>query len=159
MNEPQNDDIDHINIYSKGKSELGRLLSNFANTPFVLPEDGKFASIEGYWYWLLCEPNQREQLRCLHGFEAKKLGRELPRRCDMESEILFRTKICNAILEKISQNLNIKELMITSVLPFDHYYVYDGKMVRTKYDWLVRFFEKVRIELKSSSSQKSLDLF
>lgn len=31
---PEMDGIDHINVYSKGKTELGKLLSNFARTPF-----------------------------------------------------------------------------------------------------------------------------
>lgn len=50
------DGIDHINIYSKGKTTLGRMLSNFACTPFTHPEDGKFASIEDI----------RRQLRIQH---------------------------------------------------------------------------------------------
>jgi len=64
----RNDDgLSHINIYSKGMTELGRLLSNFANTPVNTPQDGKFTSIEGYWYWLLGKNDNREVLRTLHG--------------------------------------------------------------------------------------------
>ena len=47
---PSTDGIDHINIYSKGKTSLGRWLSNFAKSP-IETEDGHFDSIEGYWYW------------------------------------------------------------------------------------------------------------
>jgi len=45
------DGIDHINLYSRGHTELGQYLSNFAYTP-IQTEDGRFNSIEAYWYWL-----------------------------------------------------------------------------------------------------------
>ena len=48
---PDNDGIDHINTYSKGKTELGKLLTNFAHTPFVHPKYGEFQSVEGFWYF------------------------------------------------------------------------------------------------------------
>jgi hypothetical protein len=32
------DGVDHINVYSKGKTELGRMLSNFYPSPFTLRE-------------------------------------------------------------------------------------------------------------------------
>ena len=52
MFQPNEDGITHINICSKGKTELGRLLSNFAHTPFWLQGAGRFESVEGYWFWL-----------------------------------------------------------------------------------------------------------
>ena len=45
MIDPKLDGIEHINIYSKGKTELGRLLTNFAQTPFIHPEYGRFESV------------------------------------------------------------------------------------------------------------------
>ena len=47
MINPQNDGVDHINIYSKGLTELGRFLSNFEHI-LITTEDGDFNSIEGY---------------------------------------------------------------------------------------------------------------
>ncbi len=70
----EEDGITHINIYSKGKTELGRLMSNFALSPFSVPQHGEFKSIEGYWYWL---STGDESLRDLYGYEAKKAGRKL----------------------------------------------------------------------------------
>jgi hypothetical protein len=43
---PSEDGVTHINVYSRGNTELGRLLSNFAHTPFSHPEFGEFASVE-----------------------------------------------------------------------------------------------------------------
>ena len=44
------DGMTHINVYSKGKTEIGRWLSNFAYSPIDLGNEGYFSSIEGYWY-------------------------------------------------------------------------------------------------------------
>lgn len=47
---PEEDGITHINIYSKGSTELGRLLSNFAHRKAVLSEAekwiGKYLTVE-----------------------------------------------------------------------------------------------------------------
>ena len=42
---PIDEGVTHINIYSKSKLELGKLLSNFAKTPFTHPVYGEFASV------------------------------------------------------------------------------------------------------------------
>jgi len=47
----EEDGVTHINIYSKGRTTLGQMLSNFEDSPFTC-EDGNFRSIEDYWYWL-----------------------------------------------------------------------------------------------------------
>lgn len=159
MFQPENDGIDHINAYSKGKTELGRLLSNFANTPFVLPEDGRFESIEGYWYWLLSNSPDREELRSLYGFEAKKRGQELINPIFIEKDDDFKEKINKALIAKIDQNEDIKNALIDSELPFDHYYVYSDKMVRTKYDWIIKSLEKIRLGLKYAPRPQEVDLF
>ena len=43
---PDNDGIDHINVFSRCKTKLGRILSNFAYTPFVY-EGINYKSVEG----------------------------------------------------------------------------------------------------------------
>ena len=72
---PDTDGIDHINIYSKGKTELGRLLTNFAHTPFTFPLHGAFSSVEAFWYYAktgFLHP----QLKPLYGFRAKEEGKK-----------------------------------------------------------------------------------
>jgi predicted NAD-dependent protein-ADP-ribosyltransferase YbiA (DUF1768 family) len=93
------DGITHINIYSKGKTTLGRELSNFANTPIEVT-DGYFESIEGYWYWLGSSNKDKELLRNMSGFQAKQYGRNLG--CsDWSDSSLFKLKIYNAMLSKL----------------------------------------------------------
>jgi hypothetical protein len=137
---PELDGFTHINVYSKGNTLLGRLLSNFASTPFEHPEDGKFASVEGYWYWLSCRDNR---LRDAVGFDAKRLGRELrvPDYCKDEE---FIHKICLAIRSKLDQNPGIKTLMKANSLPYAHYYVYKDKVVEPEEGrWVIEYIQSL----------------
>jgi hypothetical protein len=139
---PENDGVDHINIYSKGKTELGRFLTNFAHHPTFTP-DGYFASIEGYWYWLSCK---NDKLRHVWGFKAKELGREL-RAKDWVEDPEFKGKIKAAIKNKV-ENSPLKDTFKNSTLPFAHYYVYSGKVVEVpKSDWIIEYITQLREEM------------
>ena len=155
--DPLRDGVDHINVYSKGRTELGRLLSNFAQTPFDCI-DGHFESVEGYWYWLLAvkEPVNREleRLRSLHGFEAKRVGKEIEN-IDRTRPVTreFRECIYNAFAAKLKANPRVQELLKASTLPFKHYYVYErGVQVLPEFDWLMVYWENLRDEAQGSES-------
>jgi predicted NAD-dependent protein-ADP-ribosyltransferase YbiA (DUF1768 family) len=65
-----------LNVWSRSDEEIGRLLSNFAHTPFEL--DGiAYASVEGFYVSLLIQSStsRREKTRRLWGLRAK---REMP---------------------------------------------------------------------------------
>ena len=137
------DGVDHINIYSKGETELGRFLSNFSGHK-VITNDGEFASIEGYWYWLNAQGSQREVLRKAAGWEAKKIGREL-RAADWGKDNLFKMKIAHAMLSKLILHPEIFKLFQESTLPFRHYYVYGGKINEPREGrWIVNLWEYLR---------------
>jgi len=72
-----------LNIYSRSEEEIGRLMSNFACTPFVL--DGvEYASVEGFYVSLLfLEPAKRQRLGRLYGPVVKRMGKKssLKRTC------------------------------------------------------------------------------
>lgn len=113
---PETDYTDHINVFSGSKCLVGRLLSNFAHTPFELIGDlpwglcGPFASIEALWYAArvravgLSEAAV-DRLRPLHGFEAKKVGRRLLKSTDYpktpELAELHRTVVEAGLLAKL----------------------------------------------------------
>ncbi len=148
-NIPSQEGETHINIYSKSKLELGRLLSNFAYSPFQC-EDGRFNSVEGYWYWL---NTKDERLKKLYGFDAKKLGRELVKN-EIDTEE-FQSKIKSAITNKIYQNPKIKHLLNESSLPLDHYYYYGDInnpqiIYLPQYQWIVDTITSIRTELRSN---------
>jgi hypothetical protein len=135
----QTDGIDHINIYSQGKTELGRFLSNFTRYP-IETEDGPFQSIEGYWYWL---SSNDDKLRELYGWQAKKYGREIKAKDWMDDEE-FKRKICSAIKTKVESSKYLEQLQKCE-LPLDHYYVYGGKVIRPKEGrWIIDFIESLK---------------
>ena len=138
--DPRNDGIDHINVYSKGKTEIGRWLSNFTYAP-ITTEDGKFNSIEGYWYWL---STKDDSLRKLSGFAAKKKGRELKGEDWLTSKD-FKHKIRKAIHNKLCSYPNMMDIFLKTELPIVHYYVFKDKVVVPKEGkWLMDFLEEYR---------------
>lgn len=137
---PEDDGITHINIYSKGKTEIGRWLSNFAYAPIVT-EDGPFNSIEGYWYWLSCRD---ESLRDLSGFKAKFQGRA-SRGKDWVEDPEFKAKITEAITIKLETYSDKYEEFRKTNLPLTHYYYFDNKKVNvTNADWILKHLECLR---------------
>lgn len=163
---PEMDGIDHINIYSRSRIKLGRELSHFANMPINIPEHGAFSSVEGYWYWLSCH---RDELRELHGLEAKKVGRELRRanrqlpdtHPDKKFAINenFNELIMAANRIKIDTYPDLKHQLVSSSLPLVHYYVVtkNGKRVSQEMDhgsWIWEDISRYRSELKGQPEEK-----
>lgn len=152
---PDQDGYDHINVYSKGRTVIGVALSNFTRAPFTC-SDGRFASVEGYWYWLSVPKDEpkRDLLKSAYGFQAKKLGRDL-RGDDWTSTDEFKAKILEALDAKIEQNPQLKEVFMESTLPFKHYYVFEstkgglpGIYEEKSGQWMLDFFEQKRSDLK-----------
>ena len=134
----ENDGIDHINVYSKGKTELGRFLSNFAYSPIKI-EDGNFNSIEGYWYWLSCKD---EKLRNLYGYYAKQYGRSVGG-LDWQDSEEFKNKICKAIDIKINNNPSKLQELNNLKIPLVHYYNYGGRIIEPKEGkWIIEHISK-----------------
>lgn len=141
---PDTDGIDHINIYSKGKTELGRLLTNFAHTPFVFPPYGEFASVEAFWYYAKTG-FIHESLKPLYGYKAKEEGKKY--------EVVvcqnFEELILEAIRCKLRQNKHLRMLLTNSTLPLTHYYAYgqpsNWKIVdQSKYRWQLDEISRIR---------------
>jgi hypothetical protein len=154
--DPKQDGITHINVYSKGATPLGKFLSNFAPIPVVTEEDGEFLSVEGYWYWLLCDPKpSRDQLRKLYGFQAKNVGRMLStnKNWPTDGNVEFQNKILYAIKYKILNSAFLEEFK-NSTLPFAHYYVFAGKVVDTdRGKWMLEFLESFRTLLRDGEQK------
>lgn len=134
---PDTDGVDHINVYSQGKTQLGRWLSNWACVP-IETEDGHFDSIEGYWYWI-GTPDDR--LRTLSGYAAKKLGKELRKKLghdwQAEERYEFKEKISKALrLKARTSELACRALWLNR-LPLRHYYVFGGEVKRAGHGWVL----------------------
>lgn len=111
-----------INIHMfQATCYLGKALSNMARDPFIC-KDGKFASIEAYWYWL---STGAEELRPLWGWDAKKLGREL-REIYCVDVVDFEHRICEAVKIKIANNPKLLEAFQKNNEQFTHTGIYHG---------------------------------
>lgn len=167
---PDEDGITHINVWSKGRTELGRLASNFAHTPFIHPEYGHFSSVEAFWYWL-STGKQYNELRSLYGFDSKKAGRILQEKREAELRASpdyvidasgtamkyhgfpevqdFVEQIKKAILCKVEQNERFRTLLKESTLPLAHYYVWGNSpnykvSVPQQYAWTWQYIDLLR---------------
>lgn len=144
---PEEDGITHINIYSKGATDLGRWLTNFAHVPFTHPTYGEFNSIEALWYYA-STGFQHEHLRELSGFNAKQVGKKIPKvgivTDGTEDSSEFASIIKTGIRAKLIANPKMLGALIDTHLPLAHYYVYGGKAVHAGYEWIVLYIEDIR---------------
>lgn len=143
---PGTDGINHINMYSKAKTKLGKFLTNMSNVP-VKTQHGVFESMEGYWYWL-STGMRHDSFREANCFEAKKVGRSMERVADPS----FQRYIKEAMRAKLEQYPRMAELFKKSELPFTHYYYYGDEDDRTvifpAYDWITKEWEFLRKEYR-----------
>lgn len=154
MIDPTQDGKTHINIYSKGKTPLGRFLTNFAKHELTLPE-GTFQSLEGYWYYLTTKEKPPELFH-LSGFDAKNLGIMLTQVKVPQEE--FQAKIKKAMDLKIKSSSYWLEEFTKSELPFVHYYVFNKgavKDVTDKYQWIMNHWEARRTLLKERQKRNA----
>lgn len=139
---PETDGKDHINAYSKSKSALGKRLTNMAGIPVTIPHEGTFETMEGYWYWLStgCD---HEEFRYVDGFNAKKIGKNMPRTQHPD----FKDKIRYALWLRFEQNPTLKENLIKSTLPIVHYYAWnddDRTVTYPLFDWVTEELSLLR---------------
>lgn len=155
---PANDGVDHINVYSRGHTQLGQALSNFSHYAIDHPKYGFFASLEAFWFWL-SSGKQHNDLRRLYGSSARTLGLK-KLRVDMDKDE-FEREIGDAIRLKISQNRQLAQALKKSTLPFRHYYVYgtNPPVIREKsaHKWQMELLEQIRTDLKLGRSIKLSD--
>jgi hypothetical protein len=145
MFDPSKDGINHINVYSQGKTFLGTFLSNWYKYPVRLDNIGTFDSIEGLWYWLSTRDNR---LKTMSGFAAKQLGRSLPKVVTLPDDE-FKCTIKQAIKIKVAGGPQYTNF-VDSTLPFAHYYMFNGKQVDAGHKWIIEYLEQLRTELKEA---------
>lgn len=146
--DPSEDGYTHLNAYSKGRTKIGRMLSNFAFSPFTLEPFGTFNSMEGFYYWYITGQEHNE-LRKLSGSTAKVQGQKFKRVItsftDEDLEV-----IQNAMVAKIFQNPEIMQGLRDSTLEIVHYYVMHGRVIRldNEHDWFVNTLVLIRDALQ-----------
>ena len=146
-----NDGRDHINVYSQGRTQLGVFLSNWYRYPMILGDLGRFESVEGLWYYL---SRRDERLRNMSGYAAKRLGSSLPKVATLSDE-MFKEIIKMALKKKVAGGPFYFQF-VNSVLPFDHYYLFNTRQVDAENKWLIEYLEELRSELKNNLNKGSI---
>lgn len=136
----EEDGVTHLNVYSKARTKLGKFLSNFAHTPLET-EDGRFESLEGYWYWLR---NRNEEMRSLHGYEAKRLGKMFAWHVPQIGYSEFEAKFKAALTAKLNAYPGALEDLKKCDLPLTHYYVFSGVVKEAGHLWVIEHLDSLR---------------
>lgn len=170
---PATDGIDHVNIYSRARTEEGKVLSNFARTPFTM-HGQRFESVEGFYQSLLFDQEEeRRQIAGMFGGPAKacqkrsvkKIGDPIRlwdgRVVPYEGEE-FDEEIRQSMREKLRQNPTAAEaLRSTERLPLTHYYVMWGRPLQPKGErgFLADCMTALREELREGQEPLSEEQF
>lgn len=146
------DGVDHINAYSRGKTTLGKFLSNFYPVEIII--DGKkFASVEGWWYW---QSLNRQNITNID--HMCKLAKQPAKLTGKDFHIVRKLEVLSPEIEKlkevyflkINSNEAMKKLLAECTLPITHYYDYAGKRVQ-HYAWTGELWNEIRDELKNAN--------
>lgn len=155
--EPNEDGITHVNVFSKSRNKLGRMLSNFAETP-IDSEEGHFVTVESWWYWTkmnninasclipIFTDEQLSEMKEKVGKEAKSYFRALYKDDSTEfSPTKEQLKITYKL--KLEQHPHIKEMLILNELPLTHYYMmFDKKVSADSTLWTALLWEEIKME-------------
>lgn len=121
---PLEDGVSHINVYSKGKTQLGRWLTNPSPLGFHHPVHGRFRSVEGFHYFLKNGTKDKSYAE-LNGFEARRKG--IAEKYLNQKNPDFDRLMRSAWLCKITQHQCLYELVLANELPLAHYYYYGNE--------------------------------
>lgn len=148
---PELDGVDHLNVYSRARTEVGRWMSNFTveSPPVVFGSDGAFASVEGYWFWLL---SGGDGLRTLGGAEAKRAGSAVRGHAQGQfrssEDPGFKVKIEEAIRARAERRPDMVALLQSDRyrdLPLEHYYVdRNNRPIMAGHRWVLDVWTRVR---------------
>lgn len=153
---PSLDGVTHCNIYSRGKTRLGRLCSNHADVAIEHPIYGHFRNMEGLWYYLRTGM-KHESLRVISAFDAREYGKTLEKEWNAD----FNREFKMGIVAKVQGSEEIRQLLTECDLPFVHYYVYgkddNAKVIVPKgHEWQMLMWERIRDAVKHGRSFDSI---
>ena len=151
----EDDGFDHINVFSKSRSKLGRMLSNFAHTPFDIGGN-HFESVESWWYWSkmnsinkssLFQEFSTEQLveiKTLIGKSAKEYFRSL-HKGDTSPYNPSKEELKEVYQQKLIEHPEIEKMLFNNTLPITHYYVMFNKKVSAESTmWTAKLWEEIK---------------
>lgn len=132
-----------INMSSSARTNLGRLLQSTSHTPFNHINYGRFASIEGFWWWIK-SAERDDRLRTVSGKSARQLGKTFTSKPVKD----FKVFVIRALWAKVTQNrVLLKSFTANTKTPIVSFY-YSGDMNVPTVDpatvWVVKALEIMR---------------
>ena len=137
----------HINIYNRGKTNLGVLLANNTELRFGHSLYGVFMTIEGFWRYI--RTGMKDEL-----FRTLQPERLLAFSKRYEQIVVpnFQAIIAEACWMKVKAYPELLEVLKATDLPFDSYFIdIKDKNHRTRPKfayWMVSIYEEIRKALK-----------
>lgn len=155
MYKPEGDGITHINISIYGKTELGKMLSNFYNSNTKIEFDNdelEFKNLESFLCFLYLYKHdkiKRFNFLTTNGIDARKEAFQLIDELNIDIDKIMSLKstksiFSDAIKGKIKQNKKILSLLAMSELPFSSYYIRGDKVISNDIDWQLDLFNELR---------------
>ncbi len=146
--EPDKDGVDHVNIYTRGATALGRSLSNLYECNIEHPYFGHFRTLEGLWFYMKTGFRE-DSFRLIKGLAARELGKKM----DTEFYPLFSKMFKLGMLEKLERNPQLQQDLVTNELPLLHYYVYNKAVInQDRHQWQLDYWMLLRAALKTTGS-------
>lgn len=146
--DPAEDGVSHINVFTRGRTKLGRDLSNFQECNIVHPYFGRFRTLEGLWFYL--KTGRKEELfRVLNGHDAKKQGKLQ----ETVHYALFTKMFKLGIVEKLAKSDDLRRELLNNELPLVHYYNFGGNVVvPQRQEWQIEFWQVLRDTLLAAGN-------
>lgn len=130
----------HLNVYSAGKTLVGRFATNFATARFTHPEFGDFVCVEGFWHWYAT--GMQHEIYRYHRGSACKVIAKWHTKVPVTD---FEARVREAINAKYKAHPEQLAALMATDLPLVHYYEYGGKVVVPKHNhWVISHLMDIR---------------
>ncbi len=142
------DGEDHINIWERGETELGRFLAHGTNTPFHHPVFGMFSNVECFWHYIRSEERD-DRIRTMTSISGKKFSENFtPVKVPN-----FYAVIMDTNWVKIKEYPNMLNAIKENNLPLEMYYIYrdKGAAIRPMFAaWVLEGFKEIEKAIKDN---------
>lgn len=150
----EEDGVDHINVSSSAKTQLGKLLTPAAPTPFTHPQIGPFASIDGLRFWLI-DAAHDDRFRTAANGMVHRLQQQIK---DLVPGNEWQEIVAEAMWLRTLGYPEIAELMTANELPYRCYYLQELNSISLPVEvamgrWLLPVLEEIGRALKARKQE------
>lgn len=147
------DGVDHINIWTRGATEIGQVLDMDFEMPWVHPRYGRFLSLSSFWYYVTSHDLDRG-LMMLPSHVLRKRGSTQNHQATRKTVDNLRALMIDAAYHRIISVPEVAESLRETNLPLDNYVVVARSTPPQRHPrglafWFVPGMEYIRRALKT----------